>query len=297
MVIKLKVAVKAIPKKLLVQKESARRHFRRQALLSQYVHHPNIIRLYEAMETPNSYYLVLELAERGHFCQYLAQKRCLDENEARKFVSQLVSAVDHMHVSGIVHRDLRLDNFLLDKDLNLKISDFGQGSHPGPGSSQPGQGMSPAYVAPEMFTGKQGGPAADIWSIGVCVFTMLCGKLPFMSDTPTSMQQIHANIIQGCRIPEGLSPGCKDFLCRLLEPFNKRITMDDLLTHPGSPKMAAHPFRVSPRFSRSHQNLHDGQIRLYYVYSDNNVYRLRELCRMLFTVTVCHRSPPHLRKL
>ncbi|XP_046574780.1 carbon catabolite-derepressing protein kinase-like [Haliotis rubra] len=153
-----------------------------------------------------------------------------------------------MHVSGIVHRDLRLDNFLLDKDLNLKISDFGQGSHPGPGSSQPGQGMSPAYVAPEMFTGKQGGPAADIWSIGVCVFTMLCGKLPFMSDTPTSMQQIHANIIQGCRIPEGLSPGCKDFLCRLLEPFeSKRITMDDLLTHPWLTKDGRAPVPRQPQ--------------------------------------------------
>ncbi|XP_048240387.1 hormonally up-regulated neu tumor-associated kinase-like [Haliotis rufescens] len=249
-----RVAVKVIPKKVLVQKEAARRHFRRQALLSQYVHHPNIIRLYEAMETPNSYYLVLEMADRGHFCQYLAQKRCLDENETRKFASQLVSAVDHMHVSGIVHRDLRLDNFLLDKDFNLKISDFGQGSHPVPGSPHPAQGMAPAYVAPEMFTGKQGGPAADIWSIGVCVFTMLSGRLPFMSDTPSSLQQIHANILQGCRIPASLSPGCKDFLSHLLEPFeSKRIMMDDLLTHPwltndGHSTVPRHPqvLKVTP---------------------------------------------------
>ncbi|CAC5396841.1 CBL-interacting protein kinase 23,CBL-interacting serine/threonine-protein kinase 24,CBL-interacting protein kinase 31,Probable serine/threonine-protein kinase DDB_G0277165,SNF1-related protein kinase catalytic subunit alpha KIN12,Probable serine/threonine-protein kinase MARK-C,CBL-interacting serine/threonine-protein kinase 26,Serine/threonine-protein kinase BRSK2,Hormonally up-regulated neu tumor-associated kinase homolog B,Sucrose non-fermenting protein kinase 1,Hormonally up-regulated neu tumor-associa len=116
-----KVAVKVVPKKALLAKESVRRNVRREAIVLQKIQHPNIVRMYEVMETENGYYLVLESVEGGEFIKYLCIKKFLPEFECRKFARQLVSAVDHLHRSNIVHRDLKLENFLLDKDLNLKI--------------------------------------------------------------------------------------------------------------------------------------------------------------------------------
>nr|KAG5711164.1 hypothetical protein BaRGS_004808 [Batillaria attramentaria] len=119
------VAVKIVSKRVIVQRDAARRNFRREALLLQHVQHPNIVRLYEAMETPNSYYLVFELAENGHLLQYVTDRENLPEGEARHFTRQIVSAVDHLHRSGIVHRDLKLENFLLNTSLDIKIVEAG----------------------------------------------------------------------------------------------------------------------------------------------------------------------------
>ncbi|XP_063405347.1 serine/threonine-protein kinase MARK2-like [Mytilus trossulus] len=228
-----KVAVKVVPKKALLAKESVRRNVRREAIVLQKIQHPNIVRMYEVMETENGYYLVLESVEGGEFIKYLCMKKFLPEFECRKFARQLVSAVDHLHRSNIVHRDLKLENFLLDKDLNLKIIDFGLSNVFYGDSSLVTQCGSPAYAAPEIFSNQKYGPAVDIWSVGVCLYAMLVGALPFIPDSPNNLSQLHSLLLKGCEIPDGLSQECADILTRMLTADDrKRIKMDALMIHP-----------------------------------------------------------------
>ncbi|KAK3096879.1 hypothetical protein FSP39_004355 [Pinctada imbricata] len=228
-----KVAVKVVSKKALLLKEFVRRNVRREAIVLQKLSHPNVVRMYEVMETENSYYLVLEYAESGEFIKYLSIKKFLPEYECRKYIRQIVSAVDHMHKNNIVHRDLKLENFLLDKNLDIKIIDFGLSNVFYGDTSLSTQCGSPAYAAPEIFSNQKYGAGVDIWSLGVCMYAMLIGSLPFVPEPPTNIAQLHSLILKGCDIPEGLSEECRDLLRRMLsvEP-RKRIKMEDIFRHP-----------------------------------------------------------------
>ncbi|PVD28237.1 hypothetical protein C0Q70_10824 [Pomacea canaliculata] len=142
------------------------------------------------METPNSYYLVLELAEKGHLQAYITDRKCLEEEEARRFMRQIVSAVDHLHQSGIVHRDLKLENFLLNSALDIKIVDFGLSSLCQRQNSLNTQCGSPAYAAPEIFSNRRYGASVDMWSLGVCLYAMVIGRLPFLSEHQDNLAQL-----------------------------------------------------------------------------------------------------------
>ncbi|XP_053396268.1 uncharacterized protein LOC123550921 isoform X2 [Mercenaria mercenaria] len=227
-----KVAVKIVPKKAALLREYVKKGVRREAMLLQKLEHPNIIRLYEIMETENSYYLVLELAESGEFIKYLSEKKKLSERECQKFIRQMASAVDHMYTSNITHRDLKLENLLLDKDNNIKIIDFGLSNVFYGDSSLNTQCGSPVYAAPEIFCNRKYGPAVDIWSMGICMYAMLTGKLPFLPDPPNNLTLLHSMILRGAHIPETISDGCANLLARMLcVDFHYRIPIEDVLSH------------------------------------------------------------------
>ncbi|XP_005091226.2 maternal embryonic leucine zipper kinase [Aplysia californica] len=230
---KQQVAIKAVTKKTLVYREAARRHFRREALLLRSLSHPNIARIYEAMETSNSYYLVFEFVSGGSLLTHLSLGGQLCEDDCRPFLRQMTSALDHVHKSGLVHRDLKLENFLLDANNNVKLVDFGlssvchQSEHPL--STQCG---SPVYAAPELFAGRKYGRAVDVWSLGVCFYAMLIGRLPFLPSDVTSLAQLYSLIIKGCQIPDTLSPSCQNLLRRMLELHeSRRISTEEMLSH------------------------------------------------------------------
>ncbi|XP_061195127.1 probable serine/threonine-protein kinase DDB_G0277165 [Saccostrea echinata] len=227
-----KVAVKVVSKKALLVRDFVRKNVRREAIVLQKLSHPNIIRMYEVMETENSYYLVLEYADCGEFIKYLSIKKCLPENECKKYARQIVSAVDHMHVSNIVHRDLKLENFLLDANLDIKIIDFGLSNVFYGDTSLSTQCGSPAYAAPEILNNQKYGPAVDIWSVGVCLFAMLVGSLPFIPQPANNIAQLNSLILKGCVIPETLSEECRDLLQSMLtsDP-RRRIKMEEILRH------------------------------------------------------------------
>ncbi|KAK3603537.1 hypothetical protein CHS0354_027958 [Potamilus streckersoni] len=228
-----KVAVKIVPKKALLLRDYLKKNIRREVIMLQRLEHQNIIRLYEIMETSNSYYLVMELAGGGEFIKYLAGKKILEELECRKFMREIASALDHMHISNIVHRDLRLENLLLDDSMNIKLVDFGLSNVFYGDCSLQTQCGSPAYAAPEIFCNRKYGPAVDVWSLGVCMFAMLTGELPFVPTPSNNFTQLHSNISKGCTIPEGISEECADLLRRMLLPDDKqRIKVDDILVHP-----------------------------------------------------------------
>lgn len=227
-----KVAVKIVPKKAALLREYVKKAVRREAMLLQKLEHPNIIRLYEIMETENSYYLVLELAEAGDFIKYMSEKKKLSERECQKFIRQIASAVDHMHTSNITHRDLKLENLLLDRENNIKIIDFGLSNVFYGDSSLNTQCGSPVYAAPEIFCNRKYGPAVDIWSMGICMYAMLTGKLPFLPDPPNNLTLLHTLILRGAHIPDSLTDSCANLLSRMLAvDYHYRITIEELLTH------------------------------------------------------------------
>merc|ERR1712106_60038 len=121
---------------------------------------------------------------------------------------QIIAALRYCHSRGIVHRDLKADNLLLDKDLNIKLADFGFSNYYKPGVLLSTWCGSPPYAAPELFEGKEyDGPKADIWSLGVILYLLVCGHLPFDAKT---LQELRAKVVAGkCRIPYFMSTECE----------------------------------------------------------------------------------------
>lgn len=89
--------------------------------------HPNVIKLHQVIDTEAELYIIMEYASGGELIDYIAAKGQLSEREGRKFFRQLISAIDHCHLAGVIHRDLKLENMLLSADKNLMLSDFGLG--------------------------------------------------------------------------------------------------------------------------------------------------------------------------
>ncbi|XP_053879680.1 hormonally up-regulated neu tumor-associated kinase homolog A-like [Malaclemys terrapin pileata] len=218
-----KVAIKVIDKKKAKQDSYVLKNMKREPRIHQMIKHPNIVQLYETLETENSYYMVMELCLGGDLMDRICDKKKLEEREVRDYTRQIMSAVEHLHRHGIVHRDLKIENFLLDENNNIKIVDFGlSNTIKFEGLSQEllnTQCGSPAYAAPELLAHKKYGPKVDVWSIGVCTFAMLTGTLPFIVE-PFNIKQLHQKMVNGeiSPIPSNISSGAVHFIHSLLEP-------------------------------------------------------------------------------
>ncbi|KAJ3075647.1 hypothetical protein HDU98_007331 [Podochytrium sp. JEL0797] len=199
-----------------------------------HLHHPNIAQLYEVLTTESKIYMFTEYCAGGEAFDYLCNMNRLDDQDpaTRKMVREIVEAVEYCHDKNFVHRDLKLENVLLTEDLTVKVIDFG--------FTRPYNEMnlldtycgSVAYAAPEMITGKKySGPRADIWSLGVIIYTLLCGYLPFDDDNEAIIhQKINALDYE---LPDFLSDDSKSLISQILRinPTD-RISVHDILTHP-----------------------------------------------------------------
>ncbi|CAF3374840.1 unnamed protein product [Rotaria socialis] len=234
LITEMKVAVKVINKREVFKRNYLRANLRREASMMQRMSHKNIVQLHEVMETENSYYIVMDLVQGNEFVKYLTKRKQLDENETKKYIRQIVSAVDHMHRARVIHRDIKLQNFMLDQNNDIIIIDFGLSNCLDDKGFLTTQCGSPAYAAPEIFAHQEYGPAVDVWSIGVNMYAMLVGKLPFkVEHRSRNLAKLHACILKGCEIPNTLSRECHDLLSRLLDPSpSKRITIPEILRHP-----------------------------------------------------------------
>ena len=152
----------------------------------------------------------------------------MDENEARRFFQQIIAAIDYCHRHKIVHRDLKPENLLLDEFLNVKIGDFGLSNFMSDGDFLKTSCGSPNYAAPEVISGRlYSGPEVDVWSCGVILYVMLCGRLPFDDESiPTLFMKINKGIYT---LPPYLSPEAKHLLSSMLvvDPM-KRITIAEI---------------------------------------------------------------------
>uniref|UniRef100_A0A8C9W7I4 Maternal embryonic leucine zipper kinase n=1 Tax=Scleropages formosus TaxID=113540 RepID=A0A8C9W7I4_SCLFO len=196
--------------------------------------HQHVCQLYHIIETPTKIFMVLEYCPGGELFDYIIAKDRLSEEETRVFFRQIVSALAYVHSQGYAHRDLKPENLLIDEDHNLKLIDFGLCAKPkgGLGYELKTCCGSPAYAAPELIQGKAYiGSEADVWSMGVLLFALLCGYLPFDDD---NCMALYRKIMRGnYDIPHWLSTGSILLLNQMLQVEPKlRITVRQLLGHP-----------------------------------------------------------------
>ena len=221
------VAIKVIDKGALTQ-TTLNKVFREVKIMKS-LQHPNICRLYEVIEENNKLYLIMEYASGGEVFDFLVAHGRMKEKDARVKFRQIVSAVHYMHANHIVHRDLKAENLLLDADCNIKIADFGFSNTFHPGQKLDTFCGSPPYAAPELFQGKRyDGPEVDVWSLGVILYTLVSGSLPFDGQ---NLKELRERVLRGkYRIPFYMTTDCENLLKRflVLNPL-KRGTLTQIM--------------------------------------------------------------------
>lgn len=226
------VAIKIIQKSSILQQEKVRKRFCSEIKVQKGLNHPNIVRCLEWMETERNFYLVLELVQGETMREYLKKRNRIDEEEAKIILIQICSAVNYMHNKGILHRDLKLDNMVLENDGKVKITDFGLSTNLDGLENRLQFCGSPSFIAPEVLCKRSYTTASDIWSLGVNLFYLLTGNLPFTMESKNNFTSLYFSILQGCEIPQTLSNDCQDLLRRMLmKEESQRISMAEILTH------------------------------------------------------------------
>ncbi|KAF6730302.1 Serine/threonine-protein kinase SIK2 [Oryzias melastigma] len=228
-VTKTQVAIKIIDKTRLSPSNLEKIY--REVQIMKLLNHPHIIKLYQVMETKDMLYIVTEYAKNGEMFDYLTSNGRMSEDEARKKFWQILTAVDYCHRHHIVHRDLKTENLLLDSNMNIKLADFGFGNFYNAGEPLSTWCGSPPYAAPEVFEGKEyEGPQLDIWSLGVVLYVLVCGSLPF--DGP-SLPALRQRVTEGrFRIPFFMSRDCENLIRKMLvvDPA-RRISVAQIKQH------------------------------------------------------------------
>ncbi|OQV13360.1 Serine/threonine-protein kinase SIK2 [Hypsibius exemplaris] len=227
---KTEVAIKIIDKSRL--DEANLQKIYREVQIMKQLDHPHIIKLYQVMETKNMLYLVCEYASNGEMFDYIANYGRIPEAAGRRIFWQILSAVEYCHQRNIVHRDLKAENLLLDVNMNIKLADFGFSNYFSPGVQLATWCGSPPYAAPEVFQGrKYSGPQTDIWSLGVVLYVLTTGSLPFDAST---LQTLRDRVLSGrFRIPFFMSTDCEHLIRHMLvlDP-NKRFSIEQIKQHP-----------------------------------------------------------------
>ncbi|CAL1397542.1 unnamed protein product [Linum trigynum] len=197
--------------------------------------HPNIVRLHEVLASKSKIYMVLDYVTGGELYDRIAFKGRLSEAEGRKLFHQLIDGVSYCHNHGVFHRDLKLENVLLDAKGRIKISDFGLSALP---KHFRDDGLlhticgTPNYVAPEVLRNKgYDGATADIWSCGVILYVTLTGSLPF---DDRNLAVLYHKILKGeVEMPKWMSPGAGNLISKILDPNPAtRITMAGIKSDP-----------------------------------------------------------------
>ena len=204
--------------------------FRENEVITKF-NHINVIFVFEIIEDPENYYIIMEYCKKGELFDYIVDHERLTEDEAAIFFYQLINGVEYIHSKGIAHRDLKPENLLLTKDKTLKIIDFGLSHEFNGNDLLKTKCGSPSYASPEILKGKPyDGFKSDIWSCGIILYAMVCGYLPFDGDT----NKILFKNIMKCQpeIPDFLNDITQDLIIRILtsEPDN-RITIDEIKKH------------------------------------------------------------------
>ncbi|KAG8984358.1 Protein kinase, partial [Tulasnella sp. 427] len=225
-----KVAMKFISK-AKINAMKMRTRVSREVEYLRMLRHPHIIKLYEVISTPTDIIMVIEYAG-GELFNYIVEHGKMSESQARRFFQQIMTAISYSHQLKIVHRDLKPENVLLDENLNVKIVDFGLSNIMTDGDFLKTSCGSPNYAAPEVISGKlYAGPEIDVWSCGVILYVMLCGRLPFEDENvPQLFHKISSGIYH---LPSYLSPDAKSIIQGMLavDPV-KRLTVPEIIALP-----------------------------------------------------------------
>ncbi|KAL8839509.1 MAG: hypothetical protein Q9170_001732 [Blastenia crenularia] len=225
------VAVKIVPRQSTDEHHSNRERERadqskeirtaREAAIVTLLNHPYICAMRDVVRTNYHWYMLFEYVNGGQMLDYIISHGRLKEKQARKFGRQIASALDYCHRNSIVHRDLKIENILISKTGDIKIIDFGLSNLFSPRAQLKTFCGSLYFAAPELLQARQyTGPEVDIWSFGIVLYVLVCGKVPFDDQ---SMPQLHAKIKEEC----------KNLISRMLvtDP-KKRASLSEILNHP-----------------------------------------------------------------
>lgn len=223
------VAIKSIRKERITD-DLDRIHIQREIEITASLRHSNIIRFHEVFESRDKIVIVMEYASRGELYDYIQERRRLSETEARSIFRQITSAVHYCHKNGVVHRDLKLENILLDQDLNVKLADFGLSNHFQRGTLLQTYCGSPLYAAPEIVKGlPYQGPEVDCWALGVLLYALVYSSMPFDGASHTILTE---QISQGhYRRPNPPSDACALIDWLLTVRVDERATIEDVANH------------------------------------------------------------------
>ena len=230
----------------------------REAAIVTLVNHPFICGMRDVVRTNYHWYMLFEYVNGGQMLDYIISHGRLKEKQARKFGRQIASALDYCHRNSIVHRDLKIENILISKTGDIKIIDFGLSNLFSPKHHLKTFCGSLYFAAPELLQAKQYiGPEVDVWSFGIVLYVLVCGKVPFDDQ---SMPQLHAKIKKGhVEYPPWISPGeyaqgigrnhvtnaiaeCKNLISRMLTTTpSERASLNEIMRHPWMTKGFGHP--------------------------------------------------------
>ncbi|KAK8472591.1 hypothetical protein PHAVU_002G249300 [Phaseolus vulgaris] len=228
------VAVKFIPRDHMINEKVEREIINHRSL-----RHPNIVQFIEVALTPTHLAIVMEYAAGGELFYQVLNVGTMTEDRARYFFQQLIAGVSYCHEMEICHRDLKLENTLLDGSPanRLKICDFGYSKSCLLHSKTHSKIGTPAYIAPEIISGKDyDGKLADVWSCGVILYAMLVGTLPFedKADRQNLRKIVQRVLVVQYEFPDNvLCEDSKNLISRIFvaNPA-KRITMEEIKSHP-----------------------------------------------------------------
>lgn len=227
-------ACKCVSRKLLVESGLFLR-FEQEVRILQSLRNPNILEVQDIVYEENYIFLILEYCPHGELFNYIIEKGRLLEDEARMLFSQLINAINYIHSRGIAHRDLKPENILLDSNMNIKLADFGLCHASAARILLKTPCGSPFYAPPEVIRGEQyDGFKGDVWSLGVVLYTMTTGSLPW---TNLQAPGLYNQISNGTYIiPNELSNDLKNLIKSMLtvDPSG-RIDIEHILNHPWMP--------------------------------------------------------------
>ena len=226
------VAIKIIEKVKLIRTGDEERIKKEMRIMST-LNHPNILKAFEIFEDEKNFYIIMEKPERGDLFNYIGNKKRLSISESTFIFYQLVNGIHYLHKNKICHRDLKPENILISSDLIIKIGDFNLSSFfTNENNKLKTNCGSPCYSSPEMLKGNKYKPKpVDIWGIGIILYVMICGQLPFEdSDKDTLYRKvIHCKF----NLPYYVNGNLRKLIKKILvENPNDRIKMENILCDP-----------------------------------------------------------------
>jgi len=226
------VAIKSINKEKIKNERQKQKIKQETEIMETLSKSKNIVKIFETYETKKHICIVMEYICAGDLLTYIKKRSKLTEPVAKFIFKQIILGIKHIHDNNIIHRDIKLDNILLDLDNNIKICDFGVSRKINIGDIMFEQCGTPAYIAPEILINKgYEGFGVDVWSAGVVLYAMLSGTVPFKGN---NIKELHDLIINGnYKEITGISNEADDLIKKILEvDAKKRIKIDQILNHP-----------------------------------------------------------------
>ena len=227
-----KVAIKILDKFILSQTPEDYELVKQELSILKIVKHKYIVQLYEILETPQHIFIIMEYCEGQDIMDYILTRNRLSESESLKYFQQLINALYYLHNQNITHRDIKIDNLLLDRNLDLKLIDFGLSTRYRDDRLLNQPCGTVVYAAPEVLDCKEyHGMLADVWSSGIVLFGMLSGFLPFGDPDDEVNKKL---VLKGkIEMPKFFSEEAKDLLKHMLDlnPLT-RYTLEDIMAHP-----------------------------------------------------------------